>query len=121
MEIGLRSKTLCRFAKIKPGEEKLAFLLFSYFFLIAAPHTIINALRTTNFLWREGVGALPKAYLTAVVITGLVVFLYSKVQLKTSIRALITSSLVFFSVSGLFLQRLLQTRYGEQSIFLSYF
>ncbi|MGD1010849.1 MAG: Npt1/Npt2 family nucleotide transporter [Candidatus Aminicenantales bacterium] len=121
MEIGRRSRTLRRFIKIKPGEEKLAFLLFSYFFLIAAPHTIINALRTTHFLWREGVGALPEAYLSAVVITGLVVFLYSKVQLNTSIPALITSSLVFFAVSGIFLQWVLRTRYGQQSHFISFF
>ncbi len=121
MEIGLRSKTLCRFAKIKPGEEKLAFLLFSYFFLIAAPHTIINALRTTDFLRRMTPAKLPYAYLSAVVISGLVVFLYSKVQINTSIRALITSSLVFFAVSGIFLQWVLQTRYGRDSAFIGYY
>jgi transposase InsO family protein len=46
---------------IRRGEEKLAFLLFSYFFLITTPHTIIKALRTTELLAKMGVGALPLA------------------------------------------------------------
>jgi AAA family ATP:ADP antiporter len=121
METGRPSGTLRRIAKIRPGEGKLAFLLFSYFFLITAPNTIINALRTTDFLVKMGVAWLPVAYLFAVVVTGLVVFLYSKVQLRASIPALITSSLVFFAVSGLFLQWVLQTYYGRRSAFLAYF
>lgn len=121
METGRPSGTLRRIVKIRPGEGKLAFLLFSYFFLIAAPNTIINALRTTDFLVKMGVAWLPVAYLFAVVVTGLVVFLHSKVQLRASILALITSSLIFFAVSGLFLQWVLQTDYGRRSAFLAYF
>lgn len=115
------SKSLRRLVKIKPGERKLALLLFSYFFLIAAPHTIINALRTANFLVKEGVAWLPIAYLFAFVMTGLVVFLHSKIQWKTSIQALIIASLVFFAVSGILLQWVLQTDFGQRSAFLSYF
>ncbi|MGB7295981.1 MAG: Npt1/Npt2 family nucleotide transporter [Candidatus Aminicenantales bacterium] len=105
---------------IRPGEEKLAFLLFSYFFLITAPHTIIKALRTTDLLWKEGVGALPLAYLSAAVVTGLVVLFHSKIQFKISIEILIIGSLVFFAVSGLALQLILLSEYGQRSRTLPY-
>jgi hypothetical protein len=84
-----------RIVDVKPGERKLAALIFSYFFLIAAPYTIINALRTSNFLFKEGVGWLPVVYLLAFGLTGLVVFLYSRICVRKSVRALIISSLVF--------------------------
>jgi AAA family ATP:ADP antiporter len=105
---------------IRPGEEKLAFLLFSYFFLITAPHTIIKALRTTDLLVKMGVGALPLAYLSAAVVTALVVLFHSKIQSKISIQLLIIANLVFFAVSGLVLQLILQTQYGRRSAFLPY-
>jgi hypothetical protein len=63
-----------RIVEVKPGERKLAAPIFSYFFLIAAPYTIINALRTSNFLFKEGVGWLPVVYLLAFGLTGLAVF-----------------------------------------------
>lgn len=121
MEKGRPSATLRRLVKIKSGERKLAFLLFSYFFLIAAPHTIINALRTTDFLVKMGVRWLPIAYLLAVVVTGLVVLLHSRIQVRKSIQALIIASLLFFAVSGLLLQWVLQTDFGRRSVFLAYF
>lgn len=105
---------------IRPGEEKLAFLLFAYFFLITTPHTIIKALRTTDLLWKEGVGALPLAYLSAAVVTGLVVLYHSKIQLKISIEILIIASLAFFALSGLVLQLVLLTEYGQRSRILPY-
>jgi ATP/ADP translocase len=115
------AKVLGRMVKIKPGEKKLAVLIFSYFFLIAAPYTIINALRTSNFLFKEGVGWLPVVYLLAVVATGLIVILHSRIQVRKSIRALIIPSLIFFAVSGLLLQWVMQTDYGRRSVFLTYF
>ena len=105
---------------IKPGEEKLAFLLFSYFFLITTPHTIIKALRTTDLLVRLGVGALPLAYLSTAVVTGLVVLFHSRIQFKISIQLMITANLVFFAISGLVLQLVLQTEYGRRSAVLPY-
>jgi AAA family ATP:ADP antiporter len=105
---------------IKSGEGKLAFLLFSYFFLITCPHTIIKALRTTDLLVKMGVGALPLAYLSAAVVTGLVVLLHARIQFKVSIQVLIISSLVFFALSGLLLQLVFQTRYGRTSALLPY-
>jgi AAA family ATP:ADP antiporter len=110
-----------RLVGIKPGEEKLAFLLFSYFFLITAPHTIIKALRTTDLLVRLGPGALPLAYLSAAIVTGLLVVFYSKIQFKISIQLLIVANLIFFAVSGLALQLILQTQYGQRSALLPYF
>lgn len=112
---------LRRFLRVKPGEKRLAFLVFSYFFLIAAPHAIINPLRTTYFLSREGVAWLPIAYLLAVGITGLVVFFYTRIQRKRSMEALIIASLVFFAVSGLLLQWVLRAGFLERGQILSYF
>jgi AAA family ATP:ADP antiporter len=118
---GPPAKVLGRIVKIKPGEMKLAVLIFAYFFLIAAPYTIINALRTSNFLFKEGVGWLPVVYLLAVIATGLVVILHSRIRVRRSIRTLIVPSLLFFAVSGLLLQWVLQTDYGRRSVFLTYF
>jgi ATP/ADP translocase len=106
---------------IRPGEAKLTLLLFLYFFLITCPHTIIKTLRTTDLLVKMGVGALPLAYLSAALVTGLVVILHSKIQFKISIRFLIVASLVFFALSGVLLQVILQTNYGRTSAFLPYF
>ncbi len=121
METGRSLRTLRRFLNIKPGEGKLALLLFSYFFLICAPCVIIKALRTADFLVKMGIEDLPVAYLFAAVATGFIVLFHSKTQFRMSIRALIIASLVFFAVSGLLLQFVLQTAFGRQSVFLSYF
>jgi AAA family ATP:ADP antiporter len=121
METRPAPKTSRRLFNIKPGEGKLAFLLFAYFFLITAPYTMIKALRTTNFLVKEGVGALPVAYLLATIGTGFVVLFHSRTQLRLSIRAMIIASLVFFAASGLIIQWILQTDFGRRSAFVSYF
>ncbi len=109
-----------RFAGIKPGEGKLAFLLFTYFFLVTAPHTIIKALKTTNLLVRVGVGALPLAYLSAALLTALVVLFHSRIQFKISLHRLILISLVFFVVTGLIMQLTLETEFGRRSGWLPY-
>ena len=77
-------QVLRRIVEVKPEERKLAALVFSYFFLIAAPYTIINAQRTSNYLFKEGVGWLPLAYLLAFAATGPVVFLQSRIQVQKS-------------------------------------
>ncbi len=92
---------------IRPGEGKLAILLFFYFFLIAAPHTIIQALRYTGVLSAWKAEGLPYAYFLSAIVTGFVLYLHLKIQARTSKQALITSSLVFFIVTGLILQLLL--------------
>jgi ATP/ADP translocase len=120
MEPSRPTKVPRRIVKIKPGERKLAFLIFGYFFLIAAPYTIINALRTSNFLFKEGVGWLPVVYLLAVIATGLVVVLHSRLRALKSIQSLIVNSLVFFAGSGLLLQWALQTGFGRRAAFLNY-
>jgi len=109
-----------RFAGIKPGEGKLAFLLFVYFFLITTPHTIIKTLKTTNLLWREGVGALPLAFLSAALLTALVVLLHSKMQFKISLQLLIVLSLIFFVITGLILHVVLESEFGRRSGWLAY-
>lgn len=114
-------RILSRIVNIKPGEEKLALLLFSCFFLITSPHTIIKALRTTDLLVKMGVGALPLAYISAAIVTGLVVLFHSKIRFRISNQFLIIASLVFFVISGLLLHLVLQSNFGKTSSFLPYF
>ncbi len=113
-------KYFSRIVDIKPGEETLVLLLFSCFFLIIAPHTIIKALRYADLLYKMGPKGLPIAYLCAAVVTGLVVVFHSKIRVRFSSQILMTWSLVFFVFSGLLLHILLQTDFGTQSAFLSY-
>ena len=109
-----------RFFHFMPGEEKLARRFFWYFLLLAAAQTIIKTLRTTHFLFREGVGALPIAYLIAAVATGLVVLLHSKVQFKASLRTVITVSLLLFAATGFVLSFVIATDLGKKSTFIAY-
>jgi len=113
-------KLLSRIVVIKPGEETPVVLLFACFFLITAPHTIIKALRYADLLYKTGTRGLPIAYLTAAVVTGLVVVFHSKIQVRFSSQVLMASSLMFFVLSGLSLHLLLQTDYGTKSALLSY-
>ncbi len=92
---------LARIVKIKKGEETITLLLFSYFFLITAPYTIIKALRTSELLNAYGEKALPPAYLLTAILTGFVVVLHSKFQVRVSKQLLIISSLVFFILTGM--------------------
>ena len=92
---------------IRPGEGKLAFLLFLYFFLITAPHTIIQALRYTSILSAWKAEGLPYAYFLSAIVTGFVLYLHLKIQAKVSKQELITFSLAFFIVTGLVLQLML--------------
>lgn len=114
-------RILSRIVDIRPGEEKLVLMLFFCFFLITSPHTIIKALRYADLLVRLGPGALPLAYMAAAVVTGLVVFLHSRIHFKVSSQIMITISLLFFALSGLLLHLVLLTDYGKRSAFLSYF
>jgi AAA family ATP:ADP antiporter len=114
-------RLLSRIVDIKPGEETLAVLLFSCFFLITSPHTIIKALRYADLLKKIGIGGLPIAYIFAAIVTGLVVLFHSKIHLRVSSQLLFTASLLFFIVSGLLLHLLFQTDVGRDSVFLSYF
>ena len=98
-----------RLADIKSGEETIAVLLFAFFFLITAPHTIIKALRYTDLLDKVGSQGLPLAYLLAAIVTGFVVMLHSKMQFRISNQTLIISTLIFFVITGLFFQVFLET------------
>jgi AAA family ATP:ADP antiporter len=114
-------RILSRIVDIRPGEEKLVLLLFTCFFLITSPHTIIKALRYADLLVKMGPGGLPIAYMAAAIVTGLVVVLHSRTHLRVSNQILITASLAFFSISGLILHLILLTNYGKTSAFISYF
>jgi len=89
-------KTLSRFVDIKPGEEVLCFLLFSYFFLITWPNSIIQAVKNAKYLIQRGSSDLWIAYLFTAVLMGFVVTFHTKLQEKVPRRTLVVSSLIFF-------------------------
>ncbi len=96
------SRILSRVVDIKPGEERIALLLFFYFFLITAPWTIIKAVRDASYLDGPGIENLPYAYATALLV-GMFVSLHTNLQVRVSRERLITISLVFFVITaGLF-------------------
>lgn len=105
---------LSRFVDVKPGEVKIAFLIFAFFFLITAPHTIIKALRYTDLLIKVGSQGLPLAYLLAAVVTGFVVLLFSKIQSRISNQITIVFSLIFFIITGFLFLAFLKT--GGQTL-----
>ncbi|MGD2294718.1 MAG: Npt1/Npt2 family nucleotide transporter [Candidatus Aminicenantes bacterium] len=109
-------RLLSRVMTIKPDEVPAAVLLFVFFFLITAPHTIIKAIRYADLLQDIGYQGLPLAYLLAAVVTGFVVVLYSKIQFKLPLQALILSSLIFFIVTGILFSFFMD----RTSAFLSY-
>lgn len=92
---------LARVVKVRKGEETITLLLFSYFFLITAPYTIIKALRNSELLDAYGEKALPPAYLLTAILTGFVVVLHSKFQVRISKQLLIISSMIFFILTGM--------------------
>ena len=98
-----------RFIDIKSGEGPLVFLLFTFFFLITAPHTIIKALRYSNLLNSVSSQGLPLAYMLSAVVTGFVVILLSRAQSRVPYRFLINASLVFFVATGLLFQLFLDS------------
>lgn len=95
MAEGRLHRFLSAVVKIKPGEARLALLLFSYFFLITAPFNIIKSLRDASYLEDLGPNFLPYAYASALMV-GLAVSLHARLQAKLSRRGLLMSTLVFF-------------------------
>lgn len=102
-------KLISRLVDIRPGEETIPILLFAFFFLITAPHTIIKALRYTDLLKKVGSQGLPLAYLLAAAVTCFVVIIHSKIQFRVSNQLLIIFSLVFFITTGLLFLAFLKT------------
>lgn len=100
---------ISRLADIQSGEETIAVLLFAFFFLITAPHTIIKALRYSDLLEKVGSQGLPLAYLLAAIVTGFVVLLHSKIQFRISNQKSIIFTLIFFVLTGLLFQMFLET------------
>lgn len=101
---GRSHKLFSKIVDIKPDEVRMALLVFFFFFLITAPHTIIKALRYADLLHQMGFQALPLAYILAAVVSGLVVVLFSKIQFKIPLQTLILISLLFFIATGMIFQ-----------------
>jgi AAA family ATP:ADP antiporter len=93
-------KVLSALVKVKPGEERVAVLIFAYFFLITAPFSIVKAVRNGSYLDNLSAGNLPYAYATAILI-GLAVALQARLQTRLTRRGLLVSTLAFFLLTGL--------------------
>lgn len=101
-------RLLSRVVDIKQGEEAIAVLLFAYFFLITAPHTLIKAARYADILDKfKGIQGLPLGYLISALVTGFLVIFLSKIQSRVPKQILSISSLVFFIITGLILSLLI--------------
>ena len=110
MENSRLYRLLSRVVDIRQGEQAIAVLLFVYFFLITAPHTIIKTVRYTEILDKfEGIQGLPLGYLLSALVTGFVVVLFSKIQATIPKQILSISSLVFFIITGLILSALISS------------
>ncbi|MEW5900254.1 MAG: Npt1/Npt2 family nucleotide transporter, partial [Acidobacteriota bacterium] len=92
---------LGRVVNLKPGEETISVLLFSYFFLIQAPYYIIKPLRNASFLEQVGGVYLPLPYFLTALVMGLIVNFHSRLQVKLPRYRLLISSLVFFFLNVL--------------------
>lgn len=88
-----------RLVNIQPGELKISFLLFFYLFLVIAAYNVIRPIRNASLLEELGFQWLPIVYLLTAIIIGFVVAIHSKIQVKVSRLALITSSIFFFFLS----------------------
>ena len=93
-------KFLAAAFKIKPGEARLALLLFAYFFLITAPYNIIKSLRDASYLEDIGPDFLPFAY-ASVIVVGLAVSLQARLQTRLSRRALLLGTLAVSVMANL--------------------
>lgn len=85
---------------IKPGERKIAILLFFYFFSILFPFWIVKSVRDEKFLIEEGSLKLPFAYLLTALIMGFIVAFHSRLQVKLQKRILTVLSLTFFVLTS---------------------
>jgi ATP/ADP translocase/HEAT repeat protein len=97
-ENGIRG-IFARIIKVKPGELKISFLFFSYLFLVIAAYNVIKPIRNASLLDELGYRWLPLVYLLTAFFIGFVVALHSRIQVKMSRLALITSSILFFFIS----------------------
>jgi ATP:ADP antiporter, AAA family len=86
---------LSKVARLRPGESRLAFLLFGYFFSITAPFAIVKSIRDASYLEDLGPESLPYAYATAILI-GAVVALHARLQDRLTRRALLAGSILFY-------------------------
>jgi len=93
-------RILSAVVNIKPGEERLAFLLFAYSFFIYAPFSIIKSFRDASYLEDLSSKNLPWAY-AATILVAVVVSFHAKLQTRISRRLLLLSTLIFFVATSL--------------------
>ena len=95
MHYKLKSK-LKSFVDIKRDEVSQTFLMFTYYFLVIASHTIVKSLRDALFIHQSGAEKLPYVYIGIALIAGIIIQGYSRIAQVTSRRQLIIGSNLFF-------------------------
>jgi len=91
-----RSRILSRLADVRPGESKIASLLFVYFFLITFPAYIIKPVKVSLFFVSFSDRFLPLPYLLTALLIGFVVGLNLKLLRTLPRRRFISLSIAFF-------------------------
>jgi len=81
---------------IKRNENRQTFLMFVYYFLVIASHTIIKSLRDALFIHKYGAEKLPYVYIGIALIAGIIIQGYSRLAQSTSRKRLIIGSNLFF-------------------------
>ena len=95
MHYKLKTK-LKSFVDIKRDEVSQTFLMFTYYFLVIASHTIVKSLRDALFIHQSGAEKLPYVYIGIALIAGIIIQGYSRIAQVTSRRQLIIGSNLFF-------------------------
>ncbi len=81
---------------IRRDEINQVALMFAYYFLIIASHTIVKSIRDALFIHRVGASKLPYVYIGIALIAGIVVQGYSRLARLTRRNRMIIGSNLFF-------------------------
>ncbi|MBN1492965.1 MAG: hypothetical protein JW938_02320 [Candidatus Omnitrophica bacterium] len=81
--------------EIRREEWKRVILMFLYFYLTIASYYVLKAVRNAYFVDRLGADSLPWVKIVIAVLTGIFVYIYSRIANKTVLRNLINGSLLF--------------------------
>ncbi|MFB3041605.1 MAG: Npt1/Npt2 family nucleotide transporter [Candidatus Poribacteria bacterium] len=84
---------------IRPEEISQTVLMFAYFFLVIASHTIVKSTRDALFINKYGAEQLPYVYIGIAIVAGMFMPIYSRLAQATERGVLIIGSNIFFVVN----------------------
>jgi len=93
---------------IRPGEEKISFLMFFYIFLVIASLLIMKPVRNSLFLNHLGIENLPYAFILVAFVATIMTHLYSKFSKIIQLNRLIANTIIVAIISLIVFWILLQ-------------